>query len=96
MVSVLATAGIGYVIYKNLIPVPASPYDVLPYVFLGLILIGAGWYLYLLRYRPDVARRVGSIQTLSDTERERLADLGILQAIAGESAAAGRGGGPAA
>jgi hypothetical protein len=49
---------------------------VLPCVFLGLILIGAGLYLYLLtyRYRPEVARR-GSIQALSGAERDRLADL---------------------
>ena len=82
VVSLVAAAGIGYVIYNNLVPVPASPYNVLPYVFLGLILIGVGLYLYLLRYRPEVARRVGSIQTLSEAEQERLAALGILETIA--------------
>ena len=79
--SVLAAAGIGYVIYNNLVPVPPSPYNVLPYVFAGLILIGLAWYLFLSLYRPEVARRVGSIQTLSESEQQRLADLGILEAV---------------
>jgi amino acid transporter len=78
--SVLATAGIGYVIYNNLVPVPAWPYNVLPCVFIGLVAIGLAWYLYLSVYRPEVARRVGSIQTLSESEQERLAELGILEA----------------
>jgi amino acid transporter len=85
--SLLAAAGIGYVIYNNLVPVPPSPYNVLPYVFAGLILIGLAWYLYLRLYRPDVARRVGSIQTLSESEQQRLAELGLLEAAG--SAAAG-------
>jgi amino acid transporter len=81
LVSVLATAGIVYVIYKNLIPVPPTPYNVLPYVFAGLIVVGLAWYLYLRLYRPEVARRVGTIQTLSEAERDRLAELGLLEAV---------------
>jgi amino acid transporter len=81
LVSVLATAGIGYVIYKNLVPVPPTPYNVLPYVFAGLIAVGLAWYLYLRLYRPEVARRVGTIQTLSEAERDRLAELGLLEAV---------------
>jgi amino acid transporter len=80
IVSVLAAAGILYVIYKNLVPVPASPYNVLPYVFAGLIIIGLAWYGYLFRFRPEVARRVGTIQTLSEAEQQRLAELGLLAA----------------
>ena len=59
---------------------PPSPYNVLPYVFAGLIVIGLAWYAYLWAYRRDVARRVGTIQTLSDAEQERLAELGLLAA----------------
>ncbi|MFF0145203.1 amino acid/polyamine/organocation transporter (APC superfamily) [Amycolatopsis sulphurea] len=81
VVSVLAVAGIVYVIYKNLIPVPEGAYKYLPYVFLALLLIGLVRFLRLRISRPDVAARVGSIQTLSAAEQERLADLGILDAI---------------
>jgi hypothetical protein len=49
---------------------------VLPYVFVGLIVVGLAWYAYLFAFRRDVARRVGTIQTLSEAEQERLAKLG--------------------
>ena len=75
-----AAVAIGYVIYKNLIPVPAAPYNVLPYVFAGLIAVGLAWYAYLWVNRRDVARRVGTIQTLSEAEQDRLAELGLLAA----------------
>lgn len=86
IVSVLAVLGIGYVIYNNLIPVPPTPYNVLPYVFAGLIALGAVWYVYLKVKRPEVARRVGSIQQLSEAEQQRLADLGLLAAVNGAEA----------
>lgn len=89
VISVLAAAGIGYVIYNNLIPVPPSPYNVLPYVFAGLIIIGLAWYAYLWIARRDVARRVGSIQTLSEAEQERLASLGLLAAARGATGSDG-------
>jgi hypothetical protein len=47
-------------------------------VFGAILLAGLIWYWYLLRTRPDVARRVGTIQTLSEAEQQRLADAGIL------------------
>ncbi|WP_131736260.1 APC family permease [Actinomadura roseirufa] len=80
LVSVLAVAGILYVIYKNLVPVPEGAYRYLPYVFLLLIGLGLARYLQLRVTRPEVAARVGSIQTLSEAEQERLAGLGILDA----------------
>jgi len=83
IVSGLAAAGVLYVIYKNLIPVPAGAYRYLPYVFLGLLLVGLARFLQLRATRPDVAARVGSIQTLSQAEQERLAELGILDAVRG-------------
>jgi amino acid transporter len=79
-VSALAVLGIGYVIYKNLVPVPEGAYRYLPYVFALLIAAGLARYLWLRARRPDVAARVGSIQTLSEAEQERLAALGILDA----------------
>lgn len=83
VVSVLATLGILYVIYKNLLPVPEGAYRYLPYVFLGLLLVGFARFLQLRATRPEVAARIGSIQTLSEAEQERLAELGILDAVRG-------------
>lgn len=81
VVSVLAALGILYVIYKNLFPVPDGAYKYLPYVFLALVAVGLAWFLRLRATRPEVAARVGSIQTLSEAEQARLAELGILDAI---------------
>ncbi|MEU4768518.1 APC family permease [Actinosynnema sp. NPDC023794] len=83
VISVLASLGILYVIYKNLVPVPPGAYKYLPYVFLVLLLIGLVRFLQLRATRPEVAARVGSIQTLSEAEQERLADLGILDTVNG-------------
>jgi amino acid transporter len=82
-VAVLAALGILFVIYKNLVPVPAGAYKYLPYVFLALLLVGLLRFLQLRATKPEVAARVGSIQTLSDAEQERLAELGILDAVNG-------------
>ncbi|GAA3566035.1 APC family permease [Amycolatopsis ultiminotia] len=81
LVSVLAVAGIGYVIYQNLIPAPDGAYRYLPYVFAVLVLAGLARFLWLRVTRPAVAARVGSIQTLSDAEQHRLAELGLLDTI---------------
>nr|BFE59515.1 APC family permease [Dactylosporangium thailandense] len=83
VVAVLAALGILYVIYKNLVPVPAGAYKYLPYVFLALLLVGLLRFLWLRATRPRIAARVGSIQTLSEAEQERLAELGILDAVTG-------------
>jgi amino acid transporter len=39
-------------------PVPAAPYNVLPYVLLGLLLIGAARFIYLAIARPEVIREI--------------------------------------
>jgi hypothetical protein len=39
-------------------PIPAAPYNVLPYVFLGLLLIGAIRFTYLALAKPDVIRAI--------------------------------------
>jgi amino acid transporter len=82
-VSVLAAVGILFVIYKNLVPVPDGAYRYLPYVFAALLLLGLARFLQLRATQPEVAARVGSIQTLSATEQERLAALGILDEVRG-------------
>lgn len=82
-ISGLAVVAIGYVIYNNLVPVPAGAYRYLPYVFAALIVAGLVRFLYLRVRRPEIAARVGSIQTLSEAEQARLAELGILDSVRG-------------
>ncbi|MCV7418369.1 APC family permease [Mycolicibacterium litorale] len=80
-VSVAAALGLLYVIFSNFYPVPEYPFNILPFVFFGFLLAGLAWYGYLKRSRPEIAGRVGSIQTLSEVEQQRLADEGILDVL---------------
>ena len=68
----------GYVIVSNFYPVPEFPFNILPFVFGAILLAGLAWYWYLKRTRPEVAQRVGTIQTFSEAEQRRLTDEGIL------------------
>ncbi|AFR49219.1 APC family permease [Gordonia sp. KTR9] len=85
IVSGLAALGLGYVILNNVYPQPEWPFNVLPLVYAAILAVAVGWYLYLRRARPDVARRIGSIQTLSVEEHARLADLGIVEVLRADS-----------
>lgn len=85
IVSGLTLLALGDVIVSNVYPVPEYPYNILPFVFLGILALGLGWYAHLRHNRPEIADRVGTIQTLSVEEQERLADLGILEVIEDEA-----------
>lgn len=76
-VAVAATIGLGYVIVSNFYPVPEFPFNILPFVFAGILLAGLTWYWYLKRTKPEVANRIGTIQTLSEEEQQRLIDEGV-------------------
>jgi amino acid transporter len=70
VVSILATVAIGYVIYKNLVPVPASPYNTFPYIFLAWIVIGLAWYLVLKFRDPARAAKLGTFQEQDGADLE--------------------------
>ena len=80
-VSVAAALALGYVIFSNFYQVPEFPFNILPFIFVGLLLAGLAWYWYLKCVKPEVASRVGTIQTLSEAEQQRLADEGILDVL---------------
>jgi amino acid transporter len=44
----------GYVLYRNLVPAPASPFDVFPYIVAAWLLVGLGIALAV----PGLARRI--------------------------------------
>ncbi|ABK76120.1 APC family permease [Mycolicibacterium smegmatis] len=88
VVSIAATVGLGYVIVSNFYPVPEFPFNILPFVFGVILLAGLAWYWYLKRTRPEIAQRIGTIQTLSEEEQRRLADEGIVDVLDGEGGGA--------
>src|SRR3954470_6719884 len=61
--SLLGALAMGTVLYYSVHPVPDYPFNIFPYVFLGLLVPGMIAYLVLRRIRPEVAAAVG---TLSD------------------------------
>ena len=68
VVSVLATAAIVYVIYKNVVPVPAAPYNYFPYVFLAWVVVGLAWYLALKVRNPARAAQLGTFQEQEEAD----------------------------
>jgi hypothetical protein len=70
------------VIVSNFYPVPEFPFNILPFIYGGILLAGLLWYAYLRWARPEVAQRIGTIQTLSEEEQQRLTDAGILEVLA--------------
>jgi amino acid transporter len=81
VVSSAAALALAYVIFSNFYPVPEFPFNILPLIFGGILLAGLAWYWYLKRTKPEVARRIGTIQTLSDPEQQRLVEEGILEEL---------------
>jgi amino acid transporter len=51
-----------YVFYKNLIPVPDYPYNLFPWIFLGLVVLGLVWYAVVRMRNPEVLREVGMME----------------------------------
>jgi amino acid transporter len=60
--AVVVVVALLYVFYKNVIPVPPTPYNLLPWVFLGALLLGLAWYLTVRVRTPEVADEIGSIE----------------------------------
>ncbi|MFZ1996004.1 MAG: APC family permease [Solirubrobacteraceae bacterium] len=58
--ALIGAVAMGAVLYYSVIPVPAYPYNIFPYVFLGLLVPGIAAYLVLRARRPEVAKLVGS------------------------------------
>lgn len=61
-----AVLAVVYVIYKNLVPVPPSPYNVLPYLYLGLLAVGVAWYALQRATHPARTRLIGSFEEAVD------------------------------
>ncbi len=53
-------ASLVYVFYRNVWPVPASPLDKLPYVFVAALILGLAGYAILFMRAPERAKRAGT------------------------------------
>jgi amino acid transporter len=81
LAAAVAAAGMVYVLYKTVYPAPPYPYNILPYVFLGLLALGLVRYAYLRATDPERARQIGTHQEPALAVESRLepgaADRGI-------------------
>jgi amino acid transporter len=59
--SLLGAAAMGAVLYYSVHPVPDYPFNIFPYVFLGLLVPGMIAYFVLRSRRPEVAAAVGTL-----------------------------------
>ena len=62
VLAVVVVVALLYVFYKNVVPVPPSPYNLLPYVFAGALLLGLAWLLYVRATAPGAVRDVGTTE----------------------------------
>ncbi|MEK6441455.1 APC family permease [Pseudonocardia sp. T1-2H] len=67
VLAVAAAAAIVYVTYKNLVPVPDYPYNVLPYLYLALLVLGIAWYA-IVRLRGPVQTTLPAQPMTSEPE----------------------------
>ncbi|MGI8692561.1 MAG: APC family permease [Geodermatophilaceae bacterium] len=62
VLSVAVVLSLLYVVYKNVYPVPPSPLNRLPYIFLAILLVGLLWYLVVRVTHAERTRRVGTYE----------------------------------
>ena len=62
VLAVIVVAALVYVFYKNVIPVPDYPLNLMPWIFLGLVALGLAWYAVVRVRRPQVAAEVGTFE----------------------------------
>jgi amino acid transporter len=65
-VPILAAIAVGYTLYNELVPAPAYPYNVFPYITLAWLVVGAA----VVMFAPQLARRMGDglVRTLGIAE----------------------------
>ena len=62
VLAVVVVAALLYVFYKNVWPVPPSPFNLFPWIFLGLMVVGLAWYFAVRTRNPEVLREVGMME----------------------------------
>jgi amino acid transporter len=57
---VVGTVVMAYVFYRNIFPVPAAPMNLLPYVFVAVLVLGIAGFAALRFRDPEAAQRAGT------------------------------------
>lgn len=62
VLAVVVVAALVYVFYKNVIPVPDYPLNLMPWIFLGLVVIGLAWYAAMRARTPRLGEEAGTYE----------------------------------
>ena len=62
VLAVVVVAVLLYVFWKNVYPVPDYPFNLMPWIFLGLVALGMAWYATVRIRNPEVLREVGMME----------------------------------
>lgn len=62
VLAVVVVAALLYVFYKNVVPVPPYPLNLMPWIFLGLVVLGLAWYAFERARKPQLVREVGTFE----------------------------------
>ena len=62
VLAVVVIAALLYVFYKNVWPVPPTPFNLLPWIFLGVMVLGLAWYFSVRARNPEVLLEVGMME----------------------------------
>ncbi|MGD9987285.1 APC family permease [Pseudonocardia sp.] len=62
VLAVVVAAALLYVFYKNLVPVPDYPLNLMPWIFLGLVVIGLAWYAAMRARSPQLGEQAGTFE----------------------------------
>ncbi|HET8927643.1 MAG TPA: hypothetical protein VFN24_07410 [Microbacterium sp.] len=61
--AVVAVVAMAYVFFANVWPVPAFPFNVIPYIFLASMLLAFLRFWWIAKNRPEVLKQVGNTHT---------------------------------
>jgi len=62
VLSIVVMAALAYVFYKNVVPVPDYPYNLFPWIFLGLLVAGLAVYAVMRVRRPQLVEEAGTYE----------------------------------
>lgn len=61
--AVVAVVAMAYVFFANVWPVPAFPFNVIPYIFLASMVLAFLRFWWIAKNRPEVLKQVGNTHT---------------------------------
>lgn len=70
-VAAAASLALLYVVYKNLVPAPPSPFNTLPYLYALILAVGLVWFAVIRVRYPERARQVGTYEEETPTAGSR-------------------------